>query len=900
MPRCGFCGHLVATAASVKRHIQRTPTCCYKWNLWLQAPQNHLSKIPTSTHHFLGDPFEHMDPGIAEEPEVTSPRPSKRARVEDANAEHGLDDGLGSTKTTETSQLFTRHYPSKANAGAPLKSVTKSCPFEKQRVVQEDNEQGPYSPFRDEREWDLAQWLMNSLKQNQIDEYLKLPITRERSCLSFHNKYTFLKKIDELPTGPSWTCEMVPLAESGGSSPDTPDVDELELWKRDAGECIRELFQNPAFRDHMAYAPQEIYKDEGCTKHVYSEMANAEWWWEKQGSLPAGATIAPVIIALDKTHLSNFRGDKSAWPVYLTVGNIDKETRHQPSAHATILLGYIPVSKLAHLPENERLLEGYRLFHYCMRRLLEPLYAMGREGLDMLCPDGQQCLLACCKENRCPRCTVDANARGDNVQSPLHGVPETLEALKQHERSGESEHFKKEGLRPVYSPFWEGLPHCDFFSCFTPDILHQLHKGVFKDHLVSWCMAILGSEEIDACFKSLSEFPGLRRFKNGISTVSQWTGSEHKTMEKVFIGILGPHANARLLKVARALIDFIYLAQLQTHTTDTLAALKSSLDDFHRNKEILEQFGIREHFNIPKIHSMIHYVASIRSRGAADRFNSEAPERLHIDYAKEAYRASNKRDYTAQMMLWLQRQEAVVLCSSYLDWIRERRARMDRNATRPVSGESDCEDEDQDSDTGSDDQEERTVQLSMAPSVPMPTLLPRYQVAMKSPKGYQDLLVNQLEERFHATNFLPAFSTFIEQRLPRGTIRPSHFDRFDCYRRVTLFTPAHPHVTTGTKFAFKSTLWATPPSQNLQARVTSRRAHFDTAFIMESTSDSTQVCVGRLRAIFDLPPQFWQFPTSAGIRTVVHTFRTTGPKYRDVQDLSLDPQSCPQLLCHRY
>lgn len=27
---------------------------------------------------------------------------------------------------------------------------------------------------------------------------------------------------------------------------------------------------------------------------------------------------------LDKTHLSNFSGDKSAWPVYLTIGNIKK------------------------------------------------------------------------------------------------------------------------------------------------------------------------------------------------------------------------------------------------------------------------------------------------------------------------------------------------------------------------------------------------------------------------------------------------------------------------------------------------------------------------------------------------------------------------------------------------
>ncbi|KAG8917748.1 hypothetical protein FRC02_002891 [Tulasnella sp. 418] len=36
------------------------------------------------------------------------------------------------------------------------------------------------------------------------------------------------------------------------------------------------------------------------------------------------ATIAPVIIALDKTRLLNFSWDKTANPVYITIGNLSK------------------------------------------------------------------------------------------------------------------------------------------------------------------------------------------------------------------------------------------------------------------------------------------------------------------------------------------------------------------------------------------------------------------------------------------------------------------------------------------------------------------------------------------------------------------------------------------------
>ena len=103
----------------------------------------------------------------------------------------------------------------------------------------------------------------------------------------------------------------------------------------------------------------------------------------------------------------------------------------------------------------------------------------------------KQCLVACCKENRCPHCLVDPDKCGSLVESLLREVGATLEILDEHRRGKDPKEFDDEGLHTVYSPFWAKLPHCDVFSCFTPDLLHQLHKGVFKTTSLSGAQPLL-------------------------------------------------------------------------------------------------------------------------------------------------------------------------------------------------------------------------------------------------------------------------------------------------------------------------------------------------------------------------------------------------------------------------
>jgi len=55
----------------------------------------------------------------------------------------------------------------------------------------------------------------------------------------------------------------------------------------------------------------------------------------------------------------------------------------------------------------------------------------------------------------------------------------------------------------------------------------------------------------------------------------------------------------------------------------------------------------------------MHYGPSIALFGTTDNYNTEQTERLHIDFTKDAYRASNHKDKLPQMTTWLSRHKKV-------------------------------------------------------------------------------------------------------------------------------------------------------------------------------------------------------------------------------------------------
>ncbi|KAJ3754466.1 hypothetical protein EV360DRAFT_86807 [Lentinula raphanica] len=143
---------------------------------------------------------------------------------------------------------------------------------------------------------------------------------------------------------------------------------------------------------------------------------------------------------------------------------------------------------------------------------------------------------------------------------------------------------------------------------------------------------------------------------------------ERKHVARILLACLNGKMDSRGITACRSILHFIQLAQYPSHDKHTLQYMTNELNTWHTYKDYFVEKEARAHFKIPKFHSLLHYVDSIKWLGTTDNYNTEAFERLHIDLTKEGWHASNKRDYFPQMLSFISRQEKVLSFDFYKSW----------------------------------------------------------------------------------------------------------------------------------------------------------------------------------------------------------------------------------------
>ncbi|KAJ7134203.1 hypothetical protein C8R44DRAFT_729689 [Mycena epipterygia] len=508
----------------------------------------------------------------------------------------------------------------------------------------------PYAPFTSKMDWEVTRWAkICGSGSTAFTDLLKINGVRDELGISYGTSAQLNKVMDkDLPGRPQFMRSEVIV---GGES--------LDMYSRDIIACVRALFGDTDFAPYLFVSTQKAVEENN-----------------------PGATIIPILLSSDKTQLTVF-GSRSAYPVYMTIGNIPKEIRCKPLRRAYVLLAYLPTSCLSHITgDASRRRTLSNLFHACLSHITAPLCDAGVTGLQMASGDGkirrghpivacyigdypEQVLITCVKAGECPTCEEEHGSLGDNDStSLLRHLDSILDALDTLDQ-GDTAYAKActaAGIKPVVHPFWENLPYTNIFTSITSDILHQLYQGIIK-HLISWIKETYGEAELDARCRRLPPNHNICVFTKGISKLNQVTGKEHDQIARFLLGIIidmplpGSLSPVRLVHTVRATLDFVYLAQYPLHSTETLAQLANARERFHENKSIFFDLGVRDNFNL---HWWNHYHLNITFYGTSDNYNTEYTERLHIDLAKDAYRATNSKDEFPQMTLWLERKEKIL------------------------------------------------------------------------------------------------------------------------------------------------------------------------------------------------------------------------------------------------
>lgn len=181
---CGFCGKgPFPTQAGLNKHISQTSSCHhasqkefgnYLTNAWRERARipGSLSQDEVSTPP-SGDPSvdvegtqmleDDINPFGAEN-DVHTPATQAVERVHDAQA-------------PPSDIVFVEPFPEEAKAGAIWGKARPNF----QVFCDKGLGNTDWSPFEDEEEWVLAEWMIQNIGQKQTDTFLKLPIVSEYS-----------------------------------------------------------------------------------------------------------------------------------------------------------------------------------------------------------------------------------------------------------------------------------------------------------------------------------------------------------------------------------------------------------------------------------------------------------------------------------------------------------------------------------------------------------------------------------------------------------------------------------------------------------------------------------------------------------------------------------------------
>ncbi|KJA18005.1 hypothetical protein HYPSUDRAFT_145683 [Hypholoma sublateritium FD-334 SS-4] len=506
------------------------------------------------------------------------------------------------------------------------------------------------------------------------------------------NAESLYETIDAIQDGDTpWKCFKFLYT---GPKPLTPPAwmeETYELNTRDVLLVLEQQLATSEFDGQIDYVPYREFTAKG--DRIYSNLMSAHWAYREatfsnyavsqdkivNDPLTHGSMLVPVIAGSDKTTVSVATGHQEYHPVYVSPGVITNTARHGHGV-GVLPVAFLPIPKTSKRQRKHTEFQLFcrQLYHRCLELVFEPLKAYMETYKVVRCPDGhfrraifslgpyiadypEQVWLTGIVSNWCPKCDA---------------TPDNLDGAGSHRRSHEKTDFLIKtfdpgilwddfGIRHDIVPFTHSFPRADIHELLAPDLLHQLIKGVFKDHLVTWVgdylhethgekLALEIVEDIDHRISAVPPYQGLLRFPDG-RDYNQWTGDDSKALMKVYLAAIAGYLPSSMVQCVAAFMDSCYIARRNAITGPALMYFQECVDRFHALQNVFIEAGVRTSISLPRQHALNHYFYSIHLFGSPNGLCSSITESKHIKAVKEPWRRSSRYQALIQMLRTLLR-----------------------------------------------------------------------------------------------------------------------------------------------------------------------------------------------------------------------------------------------------
>ncbi|KAK0438899.1 hypothetical protein EV421DRAFT_1968969 [Armillaria borealis] len=438
-------------------------------------------------------------------------------------------------------------------------------------------------PFEDLTQFWIADFLFckTEMSQGHVDKLMELwtlTMLQHNDFGPFENHTAMNKLIDDIKQG------------------STP-------WKY-PDTIITHILSNPDFCAEFDASPYIHMRPDG--KRRWCDFMSGNCVWKHSTKIHTddpsteGAMYVAIILGSDKTTVSVATGNVEYHPLYISIG--DRKYDDDPVFH----------------------LFKKQLYHSSIAAILDSLkpamtqpvviYDLGAFIADY----PEQVLLSGIVSGWCAKCTA--------LSTDLDG-PE--------EYGGGDGHvlWHNYGIDENILPFTFAFPRADIYKILTSDLLHQVIKGTFKDHLVEWVSEYLviseGKErakeimdDIDRRIAATPAFPG-HRFK-------QWTGDDSKVLMKVYLPAIAEYLPEEMMQCLALFMDFCYLVRRTDFDEETLNQLETTIAQFHAHRQVFITTGVHDSISLPRQHSLVHYCLHIINFGAPNGLCSSIMESRHI------------------------------------------------------------------------------------------------------------------------------------------------------------------------------------------------------------------------------------------------------------------------------